>query len=196
MKKVILLVAVFLSGLYAQGQALPSFQFGIKGGGNFSKLEAKTKFDSENIVGYFGGIWARIGGAGIHVQPELYYAEKNSNFIANDATATNNVKFTSIDLPVLVGLKFGAAGVGLRVNTGPVVSFIVDEQQSFAQIQTNIFNGNFKNQAYAWQFGLGFDVSRLNIDVRYEKGLTDIAKSGYPETKLNLFTVGLGIRVF
>ena len=77
-----------------------------------------------------------------------------------------------------------------------MVSFILDENQSFTQATGNVFNGRFKNQAFAWQFGAALDIKKLSIDARYELGLSKLNKDGYPGTKLNLFTVGLAYRVF
>jgi hypothetical protein len=89
-----------------------------------------------------------------------------------------------------------AAGVGLRLNTGPVVSFILDDEQSFGQAAGSVFKGNFKGQNFAWQFGAGVDIGNLGLDLRYEAGLSKIGKDGYNDTKLSLFTFGLAYRLF
>jgi hypothetical protein len=195
MKKLILSAFFICFSAIAFGQVLPSFQFGIKGGTNLSKLTTDNTLSSDNRSGYYAGVWARIGAAGIHFQPELYLAGKNTT-LTNDAGLENKVKFTSVDVPLLVGTKIGAAGVGLRLNTGPVVSFILDDKQSFGDAAGNVFRGDFKNQALAWQFGAGFDFGKLGLDLRYEAGLSKIGKSGYDDTKLNLFTLGLALRLF
>jgi len=179
----------------AFSQVLPSFQFGLKGGLNLSKFSTENTFSSDNQAGYYAGVWARIGAAGIHLQPELYLSGKNTTLVSSTGEE-NKVKFTSLDVPVLVGTKIGAAGIGVRLNTGPVVSFILNEDQSFGNAASNIFNGRFKDQAFAWQFGAGLDIKKLNFDLRYELGLTDLNKAGYGETKLSLFTLGIGYRLF
>jgi len=195
MKKLILSALFLCFSVIAFGQVLPSFQFGIKGGTNLSKLTTDNTLGSDNRSGYYAGVWARIGAAGIHFQPELYLAGKNTT-LTNDAGLENKVRFTSLDVPLLIGTKIGAAGVGLRLNTGPVVSFILDDKQSFGNAAGSVFRGNFKNQAVAWQFGAGFDFGKLGLDLRYEAGLSKIGKSGYDDTKLNLFTLGLALRLF
>jgi hypothetical protein len=195
MKKIILLALfVCISGL-AFSQVLPSFQFGIKGGTNLSKLSTDNTLSSDNRAGYYAGLWARIGAAGIHFQPELYLSGKNTT-LENNQGFENKVKFTSLDVPLLIGTKIGAAGVGLRLNTGPVVSFILDDKQSFGDAAGSAFRGNFKNQAVAWQFGAGLDFGQLGLDLRYEAGLSKIGKSGYEDTKLSLFTLGLALKLF
>ena len=178
MKKIFLVVLFAGFNLAAFSQVLPSFQLGIKAGTNLSKLSTENTLSSDNRAGYYAGLWARIGAAGIHLQPELYLSGKNTTLKDNNGQE-NKIKFTSLDVPVLLGTKFGAAGIGLRLNTGPVVSFILDDEQSFGQASSNAFNGNFKGQNFAWQFGAGFDVKNLGIDLRYEAGLSKIGKDGY-----------------
>ncbi|RZK43038.1 MAG: PorT family protein [Pedobacter sp.] len=196
MKRIVLSLALIFSSCFAFSQGLPSFQFGVKGGMNLSKFKTENTFRSDNRSGYYGGIWARIGGAGIHVQPEAYLTGKNSTLITTNGEE-NNVKFTSLDVPILIGTKFGAAGLGLRLNTGPVVTFMLSEDQNFGQAASSTFNGRFKETAIGWQFGAGLDIGKLNIDARYESGLSEInSAGGYPTTKLNLYTIGIGFRIF
>lgn len=195
MKKIILSVMLALSSIFAFGQLMPKFNFGIKGGLNLSKFKTTNTFSSDNQAGYFVGVWTRFGAAGLHLQPELYLTGKNAKLISS-AGSENTVKFTSLDVPILIGTKIGAAGVGLRLNTGPVVSFILNDEQNFGQAASSAFKGKFKDQAYAWQFGAGLDISKLSVDLRYESGLSKINAENYPTTKLNLFTLGLGYRLF
>lgn len=195
MKKISLTFFLVCCTFFVFGQALPSFQFGIKGGANLTKFSTEHTFPSDNKAGYYAGVWARIGAAGIHLQPELYLSGKNTT-LKGSSGHENKVEFTSLDVPVLLGTKIGAAGVGFRLNTGPVAMFILNENQSFDQAASNIFHGNFKNQAFAWQFGTGLDVAKLSIDLRYEMGLSKLNSAGYPDTKLNMFTLGLGIKLF
>src|SRR5690606_23507937 len=48
----------------ASAQLLPSFQFGIKGGANFSDIK-DISLKSSSRTGYLVGAWARLGGAGV-----------------------------------------------------------------------------------------------------------------------------------
>ncbi|WP_316850976.1 porin family protein [Pedobacter agri] len=196
MKFLSLTAALLMVCFFASAQVLPSVQFGLKAGANFSKFDSENTFASDNRAGFYGGVWARIGAAGIHFQPELYISGKKADLISEATGEVNKVSFTSLDVPLLVGTKFGAAGIGVRLNTGPMFSLILDENQSFGQAAGNVFRANFKNQAIAWQFGAGVDLKKLSLEARYELGLSKLNKAGYPGTKLNLFTVGLGYRLF
>lgn len=196
MKQIILSLLLICYSFFAFSQVLPSFQFGLKGGVNLSKFNTSNTFNSDNQAGYYAGIWTRIGAAGIHLQPELYLAGKHTTLVDPSTGFTNKVKFTSLDIPVLVGTKIGAAGVGLRLNTGPVISFILNNDQNFSQAASAAFNGKFKDQSFAWQFGTGLDLGKFGIDLRYELGLSKINSSGYQSTKINLYTLGLAYKLF
>jgi len=195
MKKINLTLLLICCSFFAFSQVVPSFQFGLKGGMNLSKFNTSNTFSSDNQAGYYAGVWARIGAAGLHLQPELYLSGKNTTLV-NSAGQENEVKFTSLDVPILVGTKLGAAGVGLRLNTGPVVSFLLNEDQNFSQAASSAFSGKFKDQSFAWQFGAGLDLGKLGIDLRYELGLSKINEAGYQSTKLNLYTLGLAYKLF
>lgn len=196
MKRIILVLTIILIGTtITRAQIIPSFDFGLKAGVNLSKLSKQNGFSSDNRAGYLAGIWARAAAMGIHLQPELYYTVKTTDF--NDANGqTGSVDFTSIDLPVLIGTKIGAVGIGARLHTGPVVSFIIDENQSFGNALGNASRFNYKDQALAWQFGVGLDVRKISLDLRYEHGLSKISRAGFEDTKLRLFNFSLGYKFF
>jgi hypothetical protein len=50
----------------------------------------------------------------------------------NGAEYTSKAKFTSIDVPLLIGTKIGALGLGGRFYGGPVFSFTVNKDQSYS----------------------------------------------------------------
>src|SRR5690554_5052462 len=132
MKKYLIMVAVFVAGtLAAQAQMSPGFQLGVKGGLSFSTLKSDEGnwLDASTRTGYQAGIWTRIGGAGLHLQPELYVTGKSSeaNIAELDRDAEGNISFTSLDLPVLLGTRVGLGAAGVRIYAGPVISFVFDK---------------------------------------------------------------------
>lgn len=181
----------------ANAQLLPSLQFGVKAGLNFSSLKSDNDrfLDASTRTGYQAGVWARIGGAGVHFQPELYVTGKSSEAELVQENEEGKVSFTSLDLPLLLGTRIGLGPAGLRIVAGPVVSFVVDKNiaQSLQQV-TNF--GDYKNQAWAVTGGLGLDISSFRVDLRYEHGLSELSKNDNAPQKLNLWTVGVGYRLF
>lgn len=197
MKKITLLLAlIFSTGIIASAQVIPSFGFGVKGGINLSQLSTSGgTFDSGNRAGFNAGVFARVGALGINLQPELYYASKSSTSTSNGVT--NTVTFNSIDLPVLLGFKFGALGLGGHLHTGPLVSFLINKDQSFSSALGSVSSvRDYKNQNLAWIFGAGLDLKSISIDLRYEKGLSTLNNndSSYQD-KLNLWNLSISFNL-
>lgn len=200
MRKLLLLfvLATGITGA-ASAQVLPSFQFGIKGGVNLSTISntGLANLGSDNRAGYIGGLWARVGAAGIHFQPELYLTRKSITVEDNTGAIQNKANFTSIDVPLLIGTRIGALGVGARFNTGPLVSFVVDRDQNFSTAAANAVGLNYKDQNYAWQFGAAVDIRKISVDLRYELGLNKVNNfDNTSKTRINLFNLTLAYRLF
>ncbi|RZK18129.1 MAG: PorT family protein [Pedobacter sp.] len=195
-----ILSIVFLTVGWATSQA-QTFNLGVKAGVNLSKLNADFASE-ENRLGYQVGAWARIGGASFYVQPEAYIGSKGNKFISftnnnnTEIAAEGKVKFTTLDIPVLLGTKFGANNLNFRLMAGPVISFVLDENSSFnaAYQQATDFD-NYKNQAFGIQAGAGVDVGAISVDLRYEAGLSNISKSEKYAQKPNLFQLSLGFKI-
>src|SRR5690554_2294058 len=197
MKKLSLLfILVFVASVGVQAQGM--FQFGIKGAFNYSKLKSEDNrwLSSANKTGYQVGIWTRIGGV-IHVQPELYLTGKSSeaNFVVNANDVKADVNFTSLDLPILLGSRVGLGPVGLRFQAGPLISFVVDKKVGDA-LQNVIDVDEYKNNTVALVGGVGLDVGKFRADVRYEHAMNSLTRESSPEQKINVWTVGVGIRLF
>lgn len=204
MKKITLFIFLLLiSGMMAIAQH-PPVTFGIKGGVNYSTLKtAKNLTDQNSIAGYQAGIFLRAGAAGIYFQPELYLGSKGNEFIqikdnsGTEISANGKVKFTSLDLPLLLGTKIGTNKLNLRFMAGPVVSFIIDENTTFAAAYQGVSDfGNYKKQTLGLQAGTGVDLGNLTLDLRYEAGISNVSESEKYSQKQNLFHLSLGIKLF
>lgn len=205
-KKVIILVTLLFfvksSSVFAQ------IAFGIKGGVNFSQL--KTDFESQSVganlkqsldtkTGYAAGLYLRVG-TGFFIQPELMFSAKGGNLNLGSGTSaeTVNIDYTSIDVPVLLGIKFGP----IRLNAGPLASFKVSNSISddLKNYSSNIAE-SFKGASYGYQAGAGLDLGSLSLDLRYEGSLSDVsevadaAKVSYTQ-KGNLWQMTLGYKIF
>lgn len=196
MKKVIYAFG-FLMALSVSSFA-QSFQLGIKGGLNFSKLKSDEGvfLSSSNKVGYQVGLYTRFGGL-IHLQPELYLTGKSSQaeVALNGTNFKSEVNFTNLDLPILLGTRIGVEGVGIRLQAGPLFSFVVDKSvgESLEQV---IDPDSYKNTVIQFVGGIGVDIGRLRGDLRYEGSMNSLTKSSSPEQKMGVFSVGVGYRLF
>jgi len=193
MKKLILLsLSIFLLSIgVSKAQVIPSFSFGLKGGLNYSTFPSNGVFNNDNKAGYQVGAWARVGGLGLIFQPELYYT--NKSVTVNDAGASNKQSFKSFDVPLLIGAKVGALGLGGRFYGGPVLSFTTSRDNALKDATAL----KYKDANYALQVGAGVDISSLSIDLRYEGGLNKIAYGdGNSHTRVSLFSLAVAYKLF
>jgi hypothetical protein len=191
MKKLLLTLTIITAAAsFASAQILPTVQFGVKGGMNFSSLQPTTakEFTSSNQAGYLAGLWLRFGALGFNFQPEMYLTSKNVDIVANGGETKQN--FTSIDVPLLIGGKIGAFGLGGRFYTGPLVSFAINKGHSFVDAAKAAGSLNYQDQNFAWQFGAGIDIKKISIDLRYEAGITNQSYAT-GKTRVNLFNLSL-----
>jgi len=201
MKKIFTLLAISLGiGVTASAQIaplMPRLNMGIKGGVNLSSFSGQRTLEADNRTGYLAGFWARVAMGGLHFQPELYYNSKNVRIKETDTGNENTAEFRSIDLPLLVGKRFGLLGIGTRINTGPVISFAVSHDQSVGDAFTNASRLRVKDQNYAWQFGLGLDVYKVAFDLRYEAAINKLRNGpGNRSVRANMFNFTVAYRLF
>lgn len=201
MKKILIAAALLFSTNVAMCQL---FGYGIKAGLNSTKLkmkdvattavkDAQGKETDKTIMmeeaasdlGFHVGGFARINAMVVFVQPEIYYTNMSSHIKINytegegDKMFTKNetadVKNHRIDIPVIVGAKFGPARLGL----GPVASFNLKSDTKVSDELKNKVEGGFDNAkntaSFAMQVGAGLDIlKKVTIDLRYEFGLSKL----------------------
>lgn len=230
----IALFCCLLGSTSSFGQA-KGFAFGVKGGVNLSKLTMgsvlTTRYDAngnpylayngqevrDNIqqsfdsrTGFAGGVYARFG-KHLFIQPEVLVSTKGGTFdiVRNDSdsptTQNVDVRFSSIDVPILIGLKGGP----FRINAGPMASFRIGDNQrlkdAFRQYTSGSLNDALSQAVYGYQLGAGLDILGLSIDVRREGTFTDVAtfrvnnqQTGSSSTirqKLSSWQVTVGIKI-
>ncbi len=186
----IILAAAFLMVQFANAQM---FQWGIKAGLGINSLKIDELTDvqqgsdvydlltGDNVMGYHIGVQTRINIAMFFIQPELYFNDGGGTLesVKNGGVPEiMNVDFKRIDLPLLVGVKLGPA----RINLGPVGSYVVKESIS-GDVSNLDPDYTIFTQSMTWGFqaGLGVDLSKISLDVRYEGSLSSLGES---------FTVG------
>jgi len=83
--------------------------------------------------------------------------------------------------------------VGFRIQAGPVFSFAQDGKVNF---DTSIADFNkYKKNATGLIGGLGLDISKLTVDLRYEHGLSNLSESKDFSQKIRMWTVGVGFNI-
>lgn len=204
-----LLAFLFVLAFAKANVSFSQFSLGIRGGVNFSQLKTdfKTQSFGDNLqqsldtkTGYVGGIYARIGNK-FFIQPELIFSAKGGNInilpTSGSTSQTVAIDYSSIDVPLLIGFKLGP----LRLNAGPMASFIVSSDgldEALKKYSSNL-GESFKNAAYGYQAGGGLDIGSLSVDLRYEGSLSEI--SGLNSSNINfsqkgnLWQLTLGLKI-
>ena len=202
MKKILLTVSFLACVVLTFGQTL---DFGVKAGFNTSSIAGSLNNVSSSFKSRSGsniGIFARLGGSKLYLQPELLYATKNSSFDATVSlgqTSTNTIKIHTIQIPVLLGYKLlDLKLASIRAFTGPAGSFVTSG--SITNINAQEVKDNLNSMNWAWQLGAGVDVLKFTLDVRYEMGMNNITKNQIQDyisiNKGNIFTISLGFKFF
>ncbi|WP_111308219.1 outer membrane beta-barrel protein [Confluentibacter sediminis] len=162
-KKTILL-ALFLVSISSFTFAQSATGFGIKGGLNynangdyFESIGSNAKHPDRN-VGYHIGLFGKIGNQ-IYFKPELVYTSTKSDY-DNDS-----FKMQKLDAPLLVGIKVLGP---VSVFAGPSFQYILDSD--FNGIAINDVKNDF---TVGLNFGIGLNINKLGIDLRYERGFSD-----------------------
>ncbi len=187
---------------------------GLKGGVNLSQVNGSTtgttfrfRNNDYRATGLVGGVFVRVGNS-FYVQPEALLSRKGGRLESadpSDPTGDLDLRFTNLDVPVLVGVKLGDV---LRLNAGPMASFNLGEGNVRDQL-TNWYAGvsqspspseTIRKAIVGYQAGVGFDFGSLQLDLRYEGAFSDLIRSQNAGTGLNvrsnLWQATLGYALF
>jgi hypothetical protein len=180
MKKLLLFVlAAFI--------AMPAFSqinFGLKAGLSTTSItmadvktiaSGGTSYTVEKLkganYGFHGGLFVRLGISKLYIQPELLFSNRTNEYtVSNLATVTDSIvkqKFNKLEIPVMVGIKFGP----LRINAGPSAALLINTPADL--IKDPDFKTIYSKMTFGYQAGIGVDLlKKLTIDLRYEGSLT------------------------
>ena len=198
MKKLALIVLVTLSSLslYAQKNGV-----GIKAGLSSTQVdfEGEKLIPSDAQMGYHLGVFARFGGVGFFVQPEVLFTQTSGQFLEISSLSSvppinYEAKFNRLDVPVMAGFRMLKV---IRIMAGPIASFNIDS--SLKDAGTTVQNIDFKKATLGYQTGVGVDLGNLSIEGKYEGGLsrfTENVGSYTADNRLNQWVLSVGFKLF
>lgn len=171
-----LLVFVFLVGSCMVSAQEKGITFGVKAGLNYGdngRIEVSDitgaggnilRENANDRVGYHFGVFLRGKLTdNLYLKPELQYTQNRSTYDIDSRKLDYDVK--KIDLPILLGFKVLGP---VHVFGGPALQYIVDNDLEDVRL------GDVKNNfTVGLQFGAGIQLGKLNVDLRYERGLSD-----------------------
>lgn len=160
-----LIISTFvLALLYFNGNAQKGTSYGIKAGlnynsnGNYFKAIGDNAENPERNIGYHVGVFGKIGKR-LYIRPELIYTSTKSSYDSEDFS------IKKIDAPILVGTKI----IGpVNVFIGPSLQYILHTE--FNGIDINDIEDDF---SLGLNFGLGLNLNKIGIDLRYERGFSN-----------------------
>lgn len=197
MKTRILFIALF-AYLAAGTVIAQEFSIGPKIGLSQGNVEVNGDGFStgDSKLGYHVGLFARLGGNAIYLQPEVLYTNTGGEFKQTQGSDEVNFEttFNRLDVPVLVGLKIADF---FRVQAGPVASFMLNSEVS--QDVGNAELPDYKSSTLGYQAGIGVDVGNMILDLKYEGPLGKVSESiaGFStDQRQNQVILSLGIRLF
>ncbi|WP_339902911.1 porin family protein [uncultured Cyclobacterium sp.] len=163
--------------------------------GNIS-VNGNTFSTSNDKLGYHAGLFARLGGNHIFIQPEVLYTNTGGEFKSTQGSSTVSytAQFDKIDVPIMAGFKIANF---FRLQAGPTLAFILDSDLS--STATTTAAPDYNKATIAYQAGLGLDLANLIIDFKYEGALGKLGESyvGFPtDQRQNQLMLSLGIRLF
>jgi hypothetical protein len=197
MKKILLtLIAVATLTSFSFAQKVNK---GIKGGlnyanvGNFDQLPEID--DITNLTSWHAGVFLGVKVAMISVQGDVLYSVQGTNY-TDLSGEEHKLENAYINIPVVVKLHFiPKLNVQAGLQYGILFSSKVDGETDY-QIGGTTVEDYFKGGDWAIPIGIGLDISKLMIELRYNIGVADINNISLDETKLSngVFQASLGIK--
>ncbi len=177
-----LLVSVAFVFMGASAMAQAGNRFGLKGGVSWTNLrgESEEVSDEDMRLGFHGGIFGRVAPSEqLGVQFELLYSQKGTRFIYDGLIDQETTfKLDYIELPV-----FAAIGVGdmLELHAGVYAGFLVSSSATtegdLGSDAEDLDRDNFQGMDFGLLGGVGVNLGRAQLGLRYLHGMADIAAS-------------------
>ncbi len=197
MKKTIFTVAILLFTLPLLAQ--PCIDLGIKGGLTSSEMHPLREWKKyETNQSYHAGAFSRIGWGRLFIQPEAYFNSRGGDirdFAEDDpATTVQRFDFTSVDVPLLAGIKVIKGDFfNIRAMGGPVFGFITSgDVEGRPEASADYFRDHF----YGWQYGVGLDLWFVTLDARVENSRNSVYQSSDFSSRNKVFMISAGIKIF
>ncbi|NME68376.1 outer membrane beta-barrel protein [Flammeovirga aprica] len=187
MKKILtLIVGLLLIGATAQAQD-GLFSLGVKGGigaSSYNLEGAPSTWTTEGTASWhLGGMFrTNIPVLPIYAQIEALYSRVGGT-INIQGVSSDSEYINRFDVPIVVGLKFGLLGISGRAFGGAVAQSNFPESGDDADIN---------NFTWGWQAGIGADIKKLTVDVKYESGANLSKVTNAPTIKATQWILSVG----
>lgn len=172
MKKIILALVVVATTLTINAQG--TFKFGIAGGANLADISLER--ETTLLPGFHAGLKFEIKlPVKLGIELGALYSVKGASYeqtnILPVGTSTEQVDIvlSYVDLPLVAKIYTFKV---LSFQLGPQVSYLISAKNDGVDIMDDLNSTDF-----GAVIGLGLDVSKLHMAVRYNLGLTEISEN-------------------
>ena len=101
------------------------------------------------------------------------HSGENINIKLKPAEADSGIVFKRVDLPIMVGWKFGPA----RIQAGPVGTIMLGQTSAIEAAMDGV-EEEFNGATWGYQVGVGLDLlNTLTLDAKYEGSLSYLGES-------------------
>ncbi len=156
-------------------------------------LATVTEGDPE--IGYQVGVFLRAKLLGLYIQPELLVTNTSSVLDIAGRGAVD-FEFGKFDIPIMVGYKLGP----IRLQAGPSFSFLTKAESTDPGAVAQDVKDNYKSATVGYQAGIGIDLMKFVVDVKYEGNLSafaDALPAGInSDQRQNQIVFALGFKLF
>ncbi len=155
------LLAVLISAAtYAQTATGFGFKAGLNynANGNYFESVSNNAEHPDRNIGFHLGFFGKFGNE-LYLKPELVYTSTKSDY------TSNSFKMQKVDAPILVGIKVLGP---ISVFAGPSFQYILDSE--FEGISINDIENDL---SVGLNFGIGLNLNKIGVDVRYERGFSN-----------------------
>ena len=161
--------------------------FGAKGGWNLTtlKINSEEGGSCSSKSSFNAGILASIPFKnGMSFQPEVYYSEQGANYYVYQI-GNGQYDIQMINIPLTFKYLTSSR---LYVETGPQIGFLVTGTEYLNPYPSKNIKNQFNNADLSWLFGIGYQTKKnFGVDIRYNQGLTNFAKSYQNTIGSNIF---------
>lgn len=173
--KNLLLIATVLFTINANGQG---FSFGLKAGLTNTQIlgsDFKNFEIPSSSNGFLIGSFARISFVNFYFQPEVSFRNLNFTVNSNGTTSSSSAitKLNYIDFPIMFGQKIFKV---VNISAGPNFQFLVNQDLSTSNSNV-IGKGNYNNFVLGAQVGLGAEIKKICLDIRYDFSVNSIGNA-------------------
>jgi hypothetical protein len=208
MKKWTLSILFSLSSLFAFSQ----FHAGLRAGLSSSEVEINENVEGINIstgdknYGYHIGLFTQIIIKDKFViMPEVLFSSTGGKIDLSNGTNVSeiwNLKYNRLDIPLNFGVKFLKI---MRINAGPYAGILLNADANYQDVDQDV-KDNYKNLVWGYQAGIGMDIWKLSVDLKYEGSFASYHNNNIhvfgrdinysPDTRPNQWILSVGLRLF